>query len=171
MYPAKRHPFWSDFSVSIEGPTTLFCLLQSWFQARKTCFWYTQRIIVPGKTSYRLSEVSENCRFLCKRRASNITTVKDDGVSADDGTTGPENPILEVLRVKHVAPLWRDHFVYTLSQWETTLHCNVVSYWLGAYTKWSLLFVFAHVRVSSDALARPVSWSKARLTDPWMMRK
>ena len=25
------------------------------------------------------------------------------------------------------------------SQWETTLHCNVVSHWLGAYTKWSLI--------------------------------
>ena len=24
------------------------------------------------------------------------------------------------------------------SQWETTLHCNVVSHWLGAHTKWSL---------------------------------
>ena len=33
----------------------------------------------------------------------------------------------------------RDHFVYAPSQWETTLQCNVVSHWLGAYTKWSLL--------------------------------
>ena len=31
----------------------------------------------------------------------------------------------------------RDHIVYAPSQWETTLHCNVVSYWLGAYTKLS----------------------------------
>ena len=29
--------------------------------------------------------------------------------------------------------------LYTPSQWKTTLHCNVVSHWLGAYTKWSLL--------------------------------
>ena len=36
--------------------------------------------------------------------------------------------------------LWtsRDHFVYAPSQWETTLQCNVVSHWLGAYTKLSL---------------------------------
>ena len=33
----------------------------------------------------------------------------------------------------------KDHFVYALSQWETTLQCNVASHWLGAYTKWSLL--------------------------------
>ena len=32
----------------------------------------------------------------------------------------------------------RDHFVYAPCQWETTLHCNVVSHWQGAYTKWSL---------------------------------
>ena len=25
------------------------------------------------------------------------------------------------------------------SQWETTLHCNVVSHWFGTYTKWPLL--------------------------------
>ena len=32
--------------------------------------------------------------------------------------------------------LW-DHFVYAPSQWETALHWNIVSHWLGAYTKWS----------------------------------
>ena len=30
--------------------------------------------------------------------------------------------------------LYRDHFVYASSQWETTLHCNVASHWLGTYT-------------------------------------
>ena len=34
--------------------------------------------------------------------------------------------------------LCRDHFVYGPSQWETTLHNNVISHWLGTYTKWSL---------------------------------
>ena len=33
---------------------------------------------------------------------------------------------------------FRDHFAYAPNQWETTLHCNVVSHWLGAYTTWSL---------------------------------
>ena len=31
----------------------------------------------------------------------------------------------------------RDHVVYASSQWETTLHCNVISHWIGAYAKWS----------------------------------
>ena len=29
--------------------------------------------------------------------------------------------------------------VYGPSQWQTTLHCNVNSHWLGAHTKWSLM--------------------------------
>ena len=32
----------------------------------------------------------------------------------------------------------RDHFVNAPCQSETTLHCNAVSHWLGAFTKWSL---------------------------------
>ena len=36
-----------------------------------------------------------------------------------------------------IAPT-RDHFVNAPSQWEATLQCNVVSHWLGAFTKWSL---------------------------------
>ena len=33
---------------------------------------------------------------------------------------------------------YRDYFVYAPNQWETTLQCNIVSHWLGAYTKRSL---------------------------------
>ena len=33
---------------------------------------------------------------------------------------------------------WTGLSVYAPSQWETTLHCNVVSRWLGTDTKWSL---------------------------------
>ena len=32
----------------------------------------------------------------------------------------------------------RDHFVYVPSQWEMTLHCNVIFNWVGSYTKLSL---------------------------------
>ena len=34
----------------------------------------------------------------------------------------------------------RDHFVNAASLWETTLHCNIISYWLGTFTKLSLIF-------------------------------
>ena len=33
----------------------------------------------------------------------------------------------------------RNHFVYAPSKWETTSQCKVISHWLGAYTKWSLV--------------------------------
>ena len=33
----------------------------------------------------------------------------------------------------------RDHFVYAPSQWDMTLQCNVISHWVDAFTKWSLL--------------------------------
>ena len=33
----------------------------------------------------------------------------------------------------------RDQFGNAPSQWEMMLHCNVISYWLGAQKKWSLL--------------------------------
>ena len=36
--------------------------------------------------------------------------------------------------------LCTDHFVFASSQWEMMLHCNVISHWLGAYTKWTLLW-------------------------------
>ena len=46
------------------------------------------------------------------------------------------------------ALVYRDHFVYAPSQWQTILHCNVVCHWLGAYTKRSLgvdFFAFSEV--------------------------
>ena len=39
---------------------------------------------------------------------------------------------------------FRDHSVHAPSQWETTLHCNVVPHWLVTYTKWSLDFTRSH---------------------------
>ena len=32
----------------------------------------------------------------------------------------------------------RDYSVYGLSQWETSLHCNIFSHWLTPFTEWSL---------------------------------
>ena len=48
--------------------------------------------------------------------------------------------------------LSRDHFVNASSQWEMTLHCNVISHWLGAYTKWSLVIYHASFWL------RPLLW-------------
>ena len=40
------------------------------------------------------------------------------------------------------------HFVDAPSQWETTLHCNVVSHGLGVCTKWSLKMKVIYCDVS-----------------------
>ena len=48
----------------------------------------------------------------------------------------------------------RDYFVHAPCQWETTLHCNVIAHWLGAYTNcspfwwwlWMLCFYIWSVR-------------------------
>ena len=42
---------------------------------------------------------------------------------------------------------FRDHFVYVPSQWEMTLQCNVVSYRLGAFRKWSQLIISQDVLI------------------------
>ena len=38
--------------------------------------------------------------------------------------------------------IFRDLFVHAPSQWETTLQCNVVSHWLGSFTKWTLHIIW-----------------------------
>ena len=44
-------------------------------------------------------------------------------------------PGLSLCHTNFILP--RDHSRYGLSQWETTLHCNVVSHWLSPYPEWS----------------------------------
>ena len=49
---------------------------------------------------------------------------------------------LGALKMEHMQAEWwprcRGYSLHAPSQWETTLHCNVVSHCLGAYTIWSL---------------------------------
>ena len=51
-------------------------------------------------------------------------------------------PFGDVIIAEDIAELrvltCSNHSAYAPSQWETTLHCNVVSDWLGIYIKWSL---------------------------------
>ena len=44
----------------------------------------------------------------------------------------------EQNKINWVFMYGRDHFVNASSQSETMLPCNIVSHWLGAYTKWPL---------------------------------
>ena len=55
---------------------------------------------------------------------------------------GPEDKAIITTKVNQV----RNNFVYAPSQWETTLPCNVVSHWLGAFTIWSLPSSVMHMK-------------------------
>ena len=52
------------------------------------------------------------------------------------------------LRAGNKNIFYRDQFVYVLNQCETMLHCNVVSHWLGACTKWHYSEVIMGAMVS-----------------------
>ena len=57
----------------------------------------------------------------------------------------------------------RDHFVNVPSQWKTTLHCNVLCRWFGAYIKWPLFkYIFINaisLLVSKNAPHTPHTFS------------
>ena len=48
---------------------------------------------------------------------------------------------------------FRDHFVYAPSQWGTTLHCSVVSHWLGAYTKYDPYELYITPAIKSGVIS------------------
>ena len=56
----------------------------------------------------------------------------------------------------------RNHFVFAPSQWEMTLQCNVISHWLGAPTKLSLLPWLSHNgMLASLQWTDPKTWVKS----------
>ena len=44
------------------------------------------------------------------------------------------------------------------SQWEMTLHCNVISHWLGTHTQWSLLQWCIHQCITLDLHDDVIKW-------------
>ena len=48
--------------------------------------------------------------------------------------------------IKFNQDMTQGHSVYGLSQWEATLHCNVVSHWLSPYPEWSLWLKLSSVK-------------------------
>ena len=53
-----------------------------------------------------------------------------------------------------VHSLAQGSFVYMPSQWETTLHCNIICYWLGAYKIDSLL---SNLKTISNPIDQTIS--------------
>ena len=54
-------------------------------------------------------------------------------------------------------PLCRDHSGYGLSQWENTLQCNVVSYYLSLYPERSLQILRIYIYVCAPLFPHPYS--------------
>ena len=63
---------------------------------------------------------------------------------------------------------FRDQSRYAPSQWETSLHCNDVSHWPGAYLDWSLIGLF-HCNGNSVLTDLGLAYAsrKAALISPW----
>ena len=61
------------------------------------------------------------------------------------------------MSIQSVFAKCRDRFVYALSHWEMMLQCNVVSHWLGAYTKWTLRML--NSSRPSHIIWHHISWS------------
>ena len=75
---------------------------------------------VPVKQPWRIW-VNRLCWFIAN---DNITTTKQSTAN------------LWALFMEYT--VHRDYIVYAPNQWETTLQCNIIFHWLGAYTKRSL---------------------------------
>ena len=76
--------------------------------------------------------------------------------------------IVQLTRRQH---WFRDHFVYAPSQWETTLQCNVVSHWMGPYTKLSLLVLVIMVTSLNGNIFLITNHLCGELTGPrWIPR-
>ena len=69
-----------------------------------------------------------------------VTAVSGQWCMGCRGLTGYVALILSFFNAVP-SDICRDHSGCAPNPWKTTLHCNVVSHWLGIYTKWSLYMV------------------------------
>ena len=95
----------------------LYELMPSWIISK------IRQMAVPNITRRRIWNT-------CTATCTLVISPNDGGQISEYGSSYPTaNGKLDVAR---------DHFVDVPSQYETTLHCNVVSHWLGAFRIWSL---------------------------------
>ena len=74
----------------------------------------------PGDVGFEeMDEISVICQSLLWRQVTSMT---------------------RVLQRKNQGPIFKDQSRYAPCQWATSLHCNDVSHWLGAYLDWTLHF-------------------------------
>ena len=82
------------------------------------------------------------CKLLCdKRKRINNQGITDTNLKKSCVTL--YSAPWRLIKYGHC----REHFVHAPSQWETTLQCNVVSHWLSAFTKLSLVQGYFQTRL------------------------
>ena len=74
------------------------------------------------------------CLISVRPTSIGILFKRDSEVMPDEGKSVWTKP---QRRSAVHSPHYGDHFVNAPRKWETMFYCNVVSHWLGTYTKWS----------------------------------
>ena len=88
-----------------------------------------------GRCSVDFRVVLDFCLIVSFNRVEQITLFKWPTKTHKSHNTAFFNPSLTTIYHLHYP---RDLSRYAPSPWETSLHCNVISHWLGAYLDWSL---------------------------------
>ena len=131
-------------------------LSQCWHRSMSSCHYQPKMI---SKSNCPLGYPTSVFVNLYRSRA--ITSTNDDSSLILIFVTKSEWVNICLCRIVVHMYIWicRDHFVYVPSQWETTLQCNIVSHWLGAYTKRSLnmlqnltIVVFTYLLVFTEQI-------------------
>ena len=84
-----------------------------------------------GKTTAAIVKPQQNNSWLCAQ------AMRDDVAMSRRLSTEPIPRMIPEHTNRSAVYACRNRFVNAPSQWEMTLQCNVVSHWLGAFTKWS----------------------------------
>ena len=120
---------WGHLS-KVSGHRTLTVTSASWRLKPPICRLFVQQFAQASKLRNHWPFVVGN------RRRSNWESV--DVGSGEVLVPSANNSLPEQMLDKFYNSHTQGSFLYAPSQSETTVHCNVVSHWLGAYTKWTL---------------------------------
>ena len=92
----------------------------------------------------KLIILNENIRHLIQ---VSLTYISEDSFTS--------TPLFKPTIIVKCADMYMDNFAYVPSQWDATLQCNAVSYWLGAYTKIIPAYTYMHPKPSNNPWSHP----------------
>ena len=142
---------WQHRSRSTLAQVRACCLMapnhyypnQCWFRINKLLWYLLEKKITPAAQATIEYNEFENDTFKII-----VPSPRCQWVKSVQMMVMMSNCHTIFLRIK---PSFGGHFVNASSQWETMLHCNIVSHWLGTCTKWFL-------SLYGLALSHPQPW-------------